>query len=187
MLATSAVSRTLRRMGGSTNDCRTDIDPFCTAFFDCPYPAHAAMRDAGSVVFLPRHDIHAVARYDDVRSMLTDWGSFSTARGVGIFDFPKEKPWRLNLLLEADPPLHGRPTLARAAFEEAARLESPAQTFFCTAMRDAMICDETTMESCKLVIFLGAANRDPRRWERSDEYERQSSWIPEGAVGYRLQ
>jgi hypothetical protein len=22
-----------------------DIDPFCTSFFDDPYPAHAAMRD----------------------------------------------------------------------------------------------------------------------------------------------
>ena len=86
-----------------------DIDPFCTAFFDDPYPAHAAMRDAGPVVYLPRYDIHAVARYDDVRGMLMDWGSYTSARGVGISDFAKEKPWRLpSLLLEADPPLHDR-------------------------------------------------------------------------------
>ena len=44
-----------------------DIDPFCQAFFDDPYPAHAAMRDAGPVVYLPAYDIHAVARYEDVR------------------------------------------------------------------------------------------------------------------------
>jgi cytochrome P450 len=63
-----------------------DIDPFCTAFFDAPYPAHAAMRDAGPVVRLPRYDIYAVARYDDVRGMLTDWRSYTSARGVGISD-----------------------------------------------------------------------------------------------------
>jgi hypothetical protein len=26
-----------------------DIDPFCQVFFDDPFPAHAAMRDAGPV------------------------------------------------------------------------------------------------------------------------------------------
>src|ERR1700691_843405 len=86
-----------------------DIDPFCTAFFDDPYPAHAAMRDAGPVVYLPAYDIYAVARYEDVRAMLLDWGSYTSARGVGMSDFAKEKPWRLpSLLLETDPPLHDR-------------------------------------------------------------------------------
>src|SRR3954469_18533039 len=86
-----------------------DIDPFCQTFFDDPYPAHAAMRDAGPVVYLPRYDIHAVARYDDVRAMLLDWNSFTSARGVGLSDFAREKPWRLpSLLLETDPPVHDR-------------------------------------------------------------------------------
>jgi 4-methoxybenzoate monooxygenase (O-demethylating) len=319
-----------------------DIDPFCTKFFDDPYPAHAAMRDAGPVVYLPRYDIHAVARYEDVRAMLMDWGSYTSARGVGLSDFAKEKPWRLpSLLLEADPPLHDRtrklmdkvlspatvrglreafavaaealiddllargsfdavhdlseaypltvfpdavgmpvenrryllpygnmvfnsfgprnaffeaavadaepvlawvqaqsrrealstsgfgatihaaadagdisvaeaevlvrslltagvdttvnglcaavyclarfpsvfeqlradPALARAAFEEAVRLESPVQTFFRTATRDVTISEETIPEGSKVLMFLGAANRDPRRWERADEYD----------------
>ncbi len=86
-----------------------DIDPFCQAFFDDPYPAHAAMRNAGPVVYLPAYDIHAVARYEDVRAMLLDWSSYTSARGVGLSDFAKEKPWRLpSLLLETDPPLHDR-------------------------------------------------------------------------------
>src|SRR3984957_5687352 len=86
-----------------------DIDPFCQAFFDDPYSAHAAMRDAGPVVYLPAYDIHAGARYEDVRAMLLDWGRFARASGVGISDFAKEKPWRLpSLLLETDPPLHHR-------------------------------------------------------------------------------
>jgi len=319
-----------------------DIDPFCTAFFDDPYPAHAAMRDAGPVVYLPRYDIHAVARYDDVRAMLLDWGSYTSARGVGISDFAKEKPWRLpSLLLETDPPLHDRtrklmdkvlspaavrglreafavaaealiddllargtfdavrdlaeaypltvfpdavgmpaenrrfllpygnmvfnsfgprnsffeeavadaepvlawvqaqskrdalsatgfgaaihaaaddgdiseaeaeilvrslltagvdttvnglcaavyclarfpaafeklradPSLARAAFEEAIRLESPVQTFFRTTTRDVTIGGEMVPEGTKILMFLGAANRDPRRWDQADTFD----------------
>ena len=319
-----------------------DIDPFCQAFFDDPYPAHAAMRDAGPVVYLPAYGIHAVARYDEVRAMLLDWGSFASGRGVGLSDFAKEKPWRLpSLLLEADPPLHQRTrglmdkvlspaamrglrhafaaaaetliddllmrgsfdavhdlaeaypltvfpdaigmpaenrrfllpygnmvfnsfgprnalfdaavadadpvlawvqaqsrrealspsglgaaihaaaddgeisvaeaevlvrslltagvdttvnglgaavyclarfpqafaqlrsdaSLARAAFEEAVRLESPVQTFFRTTTRDVRIGEETIKQGSKVLMLLGAANRDPRRWEQPDEYD----------------
>lgn len=319
-----------------------DIDPFCQAFFDDPYPAHAAMRDAGPVVYLPRYGIHAVARHEDVCAMLLDWGSYTSARGVGLSDFAKEKPWRLpSLLLETDPPLHGRtrklmdkvlspaairglrapfaaaaetliddlvargsfdavrdlaeaypltvfpdaagmpaenrrfllpygnmvfnsfgprneffeagvadaepvlawvqaqshrdalsstgfgavihaaadngdfstaeaevlvrslltagvdttvnglcaavyclatypsafqqlradPSLARPAFEEAVRLESPVQTFFRTTTRDTTIGREKIPEGNKILMFLGSANRDPRRWERADEYD----------------
>jgi 4-methoxybenzoate monooxygenase (O-demethylating) len=318
-----------------------EVDPFCQAFFDDPYPAHAAMRDAGPVVYLPAYDVYAVARYEEVRAMLLDWGSFGSARGVGLSDFAKEKPWRLpSLLLEADPPLHDRtralmdrvlspaavrglreafavaaeqlvddllrrgsfdavrdlaeaypltvfpdavgmpaenrrfllpygnmvfnsfgprnalfeaavadaepvlawvqaqsrrealsptgfgaaihaavdtgeftvveaevlvrslltagvdttvnglcaavyclarfpaafeqlradPSLARAAFEEAIRLESPVQTFFRTTTRDVAIGEETIPEGSKVLMFLGAANRDPRRWEQADDY-----------------
>lgn len=319
-----------------------DIDPFCREFFDDPYPAHAALRDAGPVAYLPRYDCFAVARYDIVQPMLLDWQNFSSARGAGLSDFKKEKPWRLpSLLLETDPPLHDRtrrlmdrvlspvavralradfaraadalidallmrgsfdavrdlaeaypltvfpdavgtppenrrfllpygnmvfnsfgprneffeaavqdaapvlqwvqaqsqrdalaptgfgavihaavepgeitsdeaavlvrslltagvdttvnglgaavyclarfpgefarlradPSLARAAFEEAVRLESPVQTFFRTTTRDVDIGGEMVGEGRKVLMFLGAANRDPRRWDRPDEYD----------------
>jgi cytochrome P450 len=334
-----------------------DIDPFCQAFFDDPFPAHAALRDAGPVVYLPRYDLFAVARYADVQAALMNWGDFSSARGVGLSDFAREKPWRLpSLLLETDPPLHDRtrklmdrvlspaavralrvdfaaaadtlidallerdsfdavtdlaeayplavfpdavgmprenrrfllpygnmvfnsfgprnaffeaavhdaapvlewvqaqsrrealapvgfgavihaaadtgevtrdeaeilvrslltagvdttvnglgaalyclarfpvqferlrsdPMLARGAFEEAVRLESPVQTFFRTTVREVVIGraaggdeagddvaggDETIGEGRKVLLFLGAANRDPRRWEQPDGYD----------------
>ena len=319
-----------------------DIDPYSLEYFDDPFPAHAALRDAGPVAYLPRYDIFAVARYENVQAMLLDWGSFSSARGVGLSDFGREKPWRLpSLLLETDPPLHDRtrklmdrvlspaairalrpafaraadalidgllargsfdaihdmaeayplevfpdamgmprenrrfllpygnmvfnsfgprnalfdaavqdaepvlawvqaqskrealapsgfgaaihafvdtgdvtsaeaevlvrslltagvdttvngiaaamyclacfpdqfaklradPSLARAAFEEAVRLESPVQTFFRTTTRDVEIGGETVGEGRKVLMFLGAANRDPRRWEQPDEYD----------------
>ncbi len=86
-----------------------DIDPFSADFFEDPFPFHAALREAGPVVRLSRYGILAVARYAEVHAVLTDWRNFSSARGVGLSDFAKEKPWRLpSLVLETDPPLHDR-------------------------------------------------------------------------------
>ncbi len=87
----------------------SDADPFSRGFFADPFPTHAALRDAGPVVRLSRYGIWAVARYDEVYRVLNDWETFSSARGVGLSDFAKEKPWRLpSLVLETDPPFHDR-------------------------------------------------------------------------------
>ena len=56
------------------------------------------------------------------------------------------------------------PTLARNAFEEAVRFESPVQTFFRTTTREVEIGGHMIGEGEKVLMFLGAANRDPRRW-----------------------
>ena len=318
------------------------IDPFSAEFFEDPHRIHAALREAGPVVRLIRYEIWAVARYAEVHAMLNNWQAFSSARGVGIMDFAKEKPWRLkSLVLETDPPLHDRtrkvlnrvlspaamkalrdrfaeeadrlvgalavrgeidaitdlaeaypltvfpdaigmppenrrfllpygnmvfnsfgprnaffeaavreaqpvldwvqaqsqrsalapagfgaqihaaadageltpeeapmvvrslltagvdttvsgigaalyclarfpdqfrrlredPGLTRHAFEEAVRFESPVQTFFRTTTRPVEIGGQRLGEGEKVLMFLGAANRDPRRWERPDEYD----------------
>ncbi len=85
------------------------VDPFSAAFFESPFAAHAELRDAGPVVRLARYDVLAVARHEQVQAVLNDWRTFSSARGVGLADFAREKPWRLpSLVLETDPPLHDR-------------------------------------------------------------------------------
>ena len=330
-----------------------DVDPFSTAFFDDPFPAHEALREAGPVVRLGRYGVDAVARHQEVSAVLGDWRTFCSSRGVGMSDFAKEEPWRpKSLVLETDPPEHDRaravlnrvlspaamkrwrdrvaasaegfadelverrrfdaipdlaeafplsvfpdavglrrdgrehllpyaglafnafgppnelrrktleraaphiawvteqcrrenlgpggfgaeihaaadageiapaeaellvrsllsagidttvhgigaaihclarfpeqwaklradPSLARAAFEEAIRLESPVQTFFRTTMRPAAIGGVPVGEGEKVLMFLGAANRDPRRWDDPDAYdiERRTS----GHVGF---
>jgi cytochrome P450 len=75
--------------------------------------------------------------------------------------------------------LHARPELARQAFEEAIRLESPVQTFFRTTTRPVAISGVRLLEGQKILMFLGAANRDPRQWERPHEYD-----IERRAVGH---
>ena len=74
------------------------------------------------------------------------------------------------------------PSLARNAFEEAIRFESPVQTFFRTTTREVEIGDHRIGEGEKVLMFLGSANRDPRRWDNADAYDvtRRTS----GHVGY---
>lgn len=319
-----------------------DIDPFAIDFFENPYPAQAALREAGPVVYLDKWNVYGVARYAEVNAVLNDPLTFCSSRGVGLSDFKKEKPWRPpSLILEADPPAHtrtravlsrvlspatmkairdhfaaaaeakidellqrgtidaiadlaeayplsvfpdamglkqegrehllpyagvvfnafgppnelrqtaiersaphaawvaeqcqrqnlgpggfgaaihafsdtgeitadeapllvrsllsagldttvngigaavyclarfpeelarlrGDPSLARNAFEEAVRFESPVQTFFRTTTREIEIGGSQIGEGEKILMFLGAANRDPRRWEEPDRYD----------------
>jgi 4-methoxybenzoate monooxygenase (O-demethylating) len=321
---------------------QSDLDPFSRGYLDDPHPAQEALREAGPVVRLTCYNVWAAARYQEVFAILNDWQTFSSARGAGLTDFKKEKPWRLpSLVLETDPPLHDRtrkvldgvlspaamrglrvgfaeaadrlidellergsfdavpeiaeayplevfpdavgmprenrrfllpygnmvfnsfgprnaffeeavrnaepvlawvqaqsqrgalspdgfgaavhaaadagmltaeeapvvvrsiltagvdttvsgigaaiyclarfpdqfrklranPNLARAAFEEAVRYESPVQTFFRTTTRDVDIGGVPIGEGEKILMFLGAANRDPRKWERPDDYD----------------
>jgi cytochrome P450 len=320
----------------------SDLDPFSLAYLEDPLPAQEALREAGPVVRLARYNVWAIARYQEVFDVLNDWRTYSSARGVGLADFKKEKPWRLpSLVLETDPPLHDRtrkvldavlspaamrglrasfadaadrlidellergsfdvvsdlaeayplevfpdavgmprenrrhllpygnmvfnsfgprnaffedavrdaqpvlewvqaqsqrdalspngfgaavhsaadagmltpeeapivvrsiltagvdttvsgigaavyclarfpdqfqklranPSLARAAFEEAVRYETPVQTFYRTTTCETVLGGQPIDEGEKILMFLGAANRDPRRWERPDDYD----------------
>ncbi|EMY34613.1 cytochrome P450 [Arthrobacter crystallopoietes BAB-32] len=63
------------------------------------------------------------------------------------------------------------PALARAAFEETVRFSSPVQTFFRTTSRDTELSGMAIPEGSKVLMFLAAANRDPRQWERPDEFD----------------
>jgi cytochrome P450 len=56
------------------------------------------------------------------------------------------------------------PGLARTAFGEAVRYETPVQTFFRTTTRPVEIDGIELGKGEKVLMFLGAANRDPRRW-----------------------
>jgi 4-methoxybenzoate monooxygenase (O-demethylating) len=110
-----------------------------------------------------------------VRSLLSA-GIDTTVNGIGaavycLARFPDQLA-----KLRADP------SLARNAFEEAVRYESPVQTFFRTTTREVEIGGHTIGEGEKVLMFLGAANRDPRRWENADSYDitRRTS----GHVGY---
>ena len=80
--------------------------------------------------------------------------------------------------------LRRNPGLARVAFDEAIRLESPVQTFFRTATRDVDVDGVIIPDGHKVLLVLAAANRDPRRWQDPDRFD--LSRDPSGHVGFGM-
>ncbi|MCO1656090.1 cytochrome P450 [Pseudonocardia humida] len=78
--------------------------------------------------------------------------------------------------------LRARPELARVAFDEAVRWASPVQTFFRTATTDVRVADTVIPDGEKILMFLAAANRDPRRWTDPDRFD--LSRDPSGHLGF---
>jgi cytochrome P450 len=78
--------------------------------------------------------------------------------------------------------LRAEPSLARNAFEEAIRFESPVQTFFRTTTTDVDLSGVRLPEGEKILMFFGAANRDPARWENPDKFD--IARVTSGHVGF---
>lgn len=110
-----------------------------------------------------------------VRSFLSA-GVDTTVNGIGnmIHAFAHH-PDQWELLLE-------KPQLKKKAFEETLRWDSTVQTFFRTTSAPVELGGVTLPEGVKILLFLAAANRDPRRWEDAERFDinRQTS----GHVGF---
>ncbi|MDT9598127.1 cytochrome P450 [Sphingosinicella rhizophila] len=81
-------------------------DPFAEDMLIDPYPLHHRLREIGPAVWIDKYDVVGVARYQEVRQVLIDWRTFSSARGVGLADLSKERFRLKSLILETDPPVH---------------------------------------------------------------------------------
>ena len=110
-----------------------------------------------------------------VRSLLSA-GVDTTVNGIG----------HLILALAQNPDQYAnvreRPELVRKAPDESLRWDSTVQTFFRTTTRAISVDGFAIPEGAKVLLFLAAANRDPRKWTDSDRFDldRQAS----GHVGF---
>ena len=71
---------------------------------------------------------------------------------------------------EAWDQLRENPALVRRAFDESLRWDSSVQTFFRTTTRPMEIGGVEIPEGAKVLLFLAAANRDPRKWPDADRF-----------------
>jgi hypothetical protein len=78
--------------------------------------------------------------------------------------------------------LHDRPELARAAFEEGLRYDSPVQSFFRTTSRDVEVAGGTIPAHSKVLILMASANRDAARWQAPDHFDIERTTT--GHVGF---
>lgn len=112
------------------------LDPFSPEFRSDPFTPYAQLRESGPIVWLSRHGIWAVARYEQVREVLSDWKRFSNAGGGGMKNYFIEKPWRRpSLILEVDPPEHQRTRKVLTQVFSSARLQSLRPVFESEAER----------------------------------------------------
>jgi cytochrome P450 len=114
----------------------SQLDPFSPEFRADPYSHYTELRALGPIVWLECHDIWVVARYDPVCAVLGDWRRFSNAGGGGIRNNFKDKPWRQpSLILEVDPPDHGRTRAVLMRALSATRLKALRPAFKAEADR----------------------------------------------------
>ena len=109
----------------------SDADLYAAQARIDPYPIYDELRALGPVVHLPRHDLYALPRYDEVRAALMDWRTFSSARGV--FVDPTMNAQLEGITLCSDPPDHtmmrsvlGRPLRMDRMRDVAPRIEAEA-------------------------------------------------------------
>ncbi|UOR01791.1 cytochrome P450 [Leucobacter allii] len=112
-----------------------------------------------------------------VRSLLTA-GVDTTVTGIAsvlhaLADRPED--WRR---------LRGDRSLLPRVFEEAVRLESPVQTFFRTTTQPVELAGVEIPADEKVLMFLGAANRDRRRWHDPHAFDLDRD--PSGHVGFGM-
>lgn len=110
----------------------SDADLFSEPARIDPYPLYDELRELGPVVRLARNDLYALPRYEEVRTALMDWRTFSSARGV--FVDPEINAQLEGITLCSDPPDHtmmrsvlGRPLRQDRMREVAPRIEAEAE------------------------------------------------------------
>jgi 4-methoxybenzoate monooxygenase (O-demethylating) len=81
-------------------------DPFDPANILDPYPFLTRLRDAGPVSYLKHSGSYAVAGYQEVYEVLTDFETYISSGGLGPRDIRKDSGWRPPSILESDPPIH---------------------------------------------------------------------------------
>src|SRR6202789_3926827 len=67
--------------------------------------------------------------------------------------------------------LRENPSLVRSAFDEILRWEAPIQNFFRTTTAPVELGGIALPAEAKILLFLAAANRDPRRWEAPERFD----------------
>jgi 4-methoxybenzoate monooxygenase (O-demethylating) len=111
-----------------------------------------------------------------VRSVLSA-GFDTTVAGIGnaIYAFAvNPDQWQL---------VREDPAVARTAFDEIIRWEAPVQTFFRTTSRAVEIEGIRLEPDRKVLLFLAAANRDPRHWDNPDRLELRRKTLGHVAFG----
>jgi cytochrome P450 len=116
-------------------------DPFDREIADDPYPIYKRMRAESPLFYNDRHDFFALSRADDVDRSLTDWRTFSSARGPILEVIKANVSIPPGTLLMEDPPSHDihRGLLSRAFTPRRISAIEPEIRDFCKLCLDRLV------------------------------------------------
>src|SRR5438034_5624940 len=120
-------------------------DPYDVEIDTNPYPVWQRMRDEAPLYRNDRYDFWAVSRFEDVAPRLTDWRTYSSARGTILEILRSGAPIPPGTIVFEDPPLHdARRALLAHVFSprRIAELE-PRVRAYCARSLDPLIGGST--------------------------------------------
>ena len=121
-----------------------------------PWDHFREIRDAAPAVYLEQYDVYAVGRYRDVRGVLRDWQTFTSADGVAFNDLMNEA--ELGTAPGTDPPEHDA---VRSAMLERLRLtEVRGLAELVQGRADALVAELIERRSFDLLPELADALED---------------------------
>jgi cytochrome P450 len=155
-------------------------DPYSVDLNMNPYPVFARIREEAPVYYNEKHDFYALSRWDDVHKGVIDHETFISGRGrdelllyltviatAGSETTTRMLGWAGKTL--ADVPdqrreLAQNPALIPQAIEELLRWEPPALQMARYVTRDVQYYGQTVPAGSAMLLLIGAANRDGRRF-----------------------
>lgn len=81
-----------------------DVDLWADDVLVDPYPVYTRLRHLGPVLYDRDRDAYVLTRYDEIRSAVQDWETFSSAQGIGVSERGNRRAG--NGILTSDPPRH---------------------------------------------------------------------------------
>jgi cytochrome P450 len=116
-------------------------DPYDFEIDTDPHPVWRRMRDEAPLYRNDRYEFFALSRYDDVAAGLTDWRTYSSARGTVLEFIRSGVQFPPGTILFEDPPLHDahRALLARLFTPRRMAELEPQVRAFCARSLDPLV------------------------------------------------
>ncbi|ABW14152.1 cytochrome P450 monooxygenase [Parafrankia sp. EAN1pec] len=116
-------------------------DPFDRDIAGDPYPVYQRLRAEAPLYYNDRQDFYALSRHEDIDRCLTDWKTFSSARGPILEIIKANVEIPPGTLLMEDPPAHDihRALLARVFTPRRVTSLEPQVRDFCRRCLDRLV------------------------------------------------
>ena len=116
-------------------------DPYDFEIDTDPYPVWKRLRAEAPLYYNERYDFYALSRFDDVERGLSDWATFSSARGSMLDSIRQNIDTPPGVFIAEDPPLHDahRGLMSRVFTPNKMALIEPQIREFCARCLDPVV------------------------------------------------